>query len=186
MPHIVPTNLENVLVIEPDVHLDVRGFFMETYHAVKYAAAGITAPFVQDNHSRSAAGTLRGIHLQVDPPQAKLVRVVRGTVMDVAVDLRLDSPNFGRWVSVELSEYNFRQMYIPAGFGHAFYVTDGPAEVEYKTTAPYNRAGELGVIWDDPDLAIAWPASKPMLSDRDRSLPRLTALRQQLLTQSRA
>jgi dTDP-4-dehydrorhamnose 3,5-epimerase len=184
MPRIVATSLPDVLVIEPDVHEDVRGFFLETYHAAKYAAGGITLPFVQDNHSRSSEGTLRGIHLQVAPPQGKLVRVIRGAVLDVAVDLRLGSPTFGRWVSSELSEENFRQLYVPPGFGHAFYVTRGPADVEYKVTSLYEPAGEVGVAWNDPELAIGWPNLEPTVSDRDSRLPRLAAVRDRLLTYS--
>ena len=182
MPRIVATALPDVLVIEPDVYKDVRGFFLETYHAGKYGASGITLPFVQDNHSRSAQGTLRGIHLQIAPAQGKLVRVIRGAVLDVAVDLRVGSATFGRWISTELSEHNFRQLYVPPGFGHAFYVTEGPADVEYKVTALYEPAGEIGVVWNDPELAIAWPHAKPILSDRDSRLPRLAAVRDRLLT----
>ena len=182
MPRIVATSLPDVLVIEPDVHTDVRGFFLETYHAAKYAASGITLPFVQDNHSRSAEGTLRGIHLQIAPPQGKLIRVIRGAVLDVAVDLRVGSATFGRSMSTELSEENFRQLYVPPGFGHAFYVTRGPADVEYKVTALYDSAGEIGVVWNDPELAIAWPNPEPILSDRDSKLPRLSAVRDRLMT----
>jgi dTDP-4-dehydrorhamnose 3,5-epimerase len=182
MPRIVATSVPDVLVIEPDVYQDVRGFFLETYHAAKYAASGIRLPFVQDNHSRSSTGTLRGIHLQVAPPQGKLVRVIRGAVLDVAVDLRIGSPTFGRWVSTELSEENFLQLYVPPGFGHAFYVTTGPADVEYKVTSLYDPAGEIGVAWNDPELAIAWPNPRPMVSDRDSRLPRLAAARERLLT----
>ena len=184
MPRIIATSLPDVLVIEPDVYKDVRGFFLETYHAAKYAARGITLPFVQDNHSRSAEGTLRGIHLQTAPPQGKLIRVIRGAVLDVAVDLRIGSATFGRWMSTELSEANFRQLYVPPGFGHAFYVTSGPADVEYKVTALYEPAGEIGVIWNDPELAIAWPHAEPILSDRDSKLPLLAAVRDRLLTLS--
>ena len=186
MPRITPTALPDVLVIEPDVHKDVRGFFLETYHAAKYGASGITLPFVQDNHSRSAQGTLRGIHLQISPPQGKLIRVIRGAVLDVAVDLRVGSATFGRWIATELSEDNFRQLYVPPGFGHAFYVTDGPADVEYKVTALYDPAGEIGVLWNDPDLAIAWPNSRPILSDRDAKLPRLAAVRERLSDAARS
>jgi dTDP-4-dehydrorhamnose 3,5-epimerase len=182
MPRIVATSLPDVLVIEPDVYKDVRGFFLETYHAAKYAASGIALPFVQDNHSRSAERTLRGIHLQIAPAQAKLIRVIRGAVLDVAVDLRVGSSTFGRWVSTELSEDNFRQLYVPSGFGHAFYVMRGPADLEYKVTALYNPAGEIGVAWNDPELAIAWPNPEPILSDRDFRLPRLSAVRDRLLT----
>jgi dTDP-4-dehydrorhamnose 3,5-epimerase len=182
VPSIAPTSLPEVLVIDPDVHRDTRGFFLETYHAAKYAAAGIPLPFVQDNHSRSVLGTLRGIHLQTNPPQGKLIRVIRGAVLDVAIDLRRDSETFGRWVAAELSEDNFRQMYLPPGFGHGFYVLRGPADVEYKVTAPYNPAGELGIAWNDPQLKIDWPAPDPILSDRDRTLPPLSAVTERLLT----
>lgn len=182
MPRIAPASLPEVLVVDPDVYRDVRGFFLETYHAAKYASAGVTTSFVQDNYSRSTEGTLRGIHLQIDPPQGKLVRVVRGAVFDVAVDLRIDSPSFGQCVILELSEDNFRQLYVPPGFGHAFYVTRGPADVEYKVTSPYRAEGELGILWNDPALQIEWPAQTPTLSDRDRSLPSLAAVRPRLLT----
>jgi dTDP-4-dehydrorhamnose 3,5-epimerase len=182
MPRIVATSLPDVRVIEPDVYKDVRGFFLETYHAAKYADSGITLPFVQDNHSRSSQGTLRGIHLQIAPAQGKLVRVIRGAVFDVAVDLRVGSATFGRWISTELSEDNFRQLYVPPGFGHAFYVMRGPADVEYKVTSLYDPAGEIGVVWNDPELAIAWPNPDPILSDRDSRLPRLSAVRDRLLT----
>ena len=180
MPRIVATSLPDVLLIEPDVHADVRGFFLETYHAAKYAAGGITLPFVQDNHSRSSERTLRGIHLQVSPPQGKLVRVIGGAVLDVAVDLRIGSSTFGRWVATELSEENFRQLYVPPGFGHAFYVTRGPADVEYKVTSLYEPAGEVGIAWNDPELAIGWPTAEPTLSERDARLPHLAAVRDRL------
>jgi dTDP-4-dehydrorhamnose 3,5-epimerase len=180
VPRASPTVLPGVFLIEPDVHRDGRGFFLETYHAAKYEGIGVAEAFVQDNHSRSAAGTLRGIHLQTDPPQGKLVRVTRGAILDVAVDLRVGSPTFGQWVSAVLSEENFLQMYLPTGFGHAFYVTAGPADVEYKCTSPYNPAGELGVAWNDPQLAIEWPTGSPIMSDRDRGLPPLAALRERL------
>lgn len=183
MPRFTATSLPGVLAIEPDVHTDIRGFFLETYHAAKYAGAGIVLPFVQDNHSRSAHGTVRGIHLQAEPPQGKLVRVTRGAVIDVAIDLRPGSPTFGRWVMEELSEHNFRQLYVPAGFGHAFYVSEGPADVVYKVTALYDPSGEVGIAWNDPELAIPWPTGDPILSDRDRSLPRLADVRE-LLTRT--
>jgi dTDP-4-dehydrorhamnose 3,5-epimerase len=182
MPRIAATALPDVLVIEPDVYKDGRGFFLETYHAAKYEASGIRLPFVQDNHSRSSEGTLRGIHLQIAPPQGKLVRVIRGAVLDVAVDLRIGSATFGRSISTELSEENFRQLYVPPGFGHAFYVTRGPADVEYKVTALYEPAGEIGVVWNDPELAIKWPNLSPTLSDRDAKLPLLASVRERLMT----
>jgi dTDP-4-dehydrorhamnose 3,5-epimerase len=182
---ITPTALPEVVLIQPDVYKDPRGFFLETYHVDKYEPAGIRDPFVQDNHSRSAEGTLRGIHLQTGPPQGKLVRVIRGAVLDVAVDLRVGSPTFGRWVTAELSEDNFHQLYIPPGFGHGFYVTRGPADVEYKCTALYAPESELGVAWNDPDLKIAWPGGDPILSNRDRALPSLSVVRDELAARNR-
>jgi dTDP-4-dehydrorhamnose 3,5-epimerase len=169
----VPTELPGVLVIEPDVLRDRRGFFLETYHTTKYAAVGIAGPFVQDNHSRSARGTLRGLHLQVARPQAKLVRVIAGEIFDVAVDVRRGSPTFGRWAGVTLSADNFRQLYVPRGFAHGFSVVSEFAEVEYKVTEVYDPASEVAIIWNDPTLAIHWPVEEPVLSDRDRVNPTL-------------
>jgi dTDP-4-dehydrorhamnose 3,5-epimerase len=165
-----PTVLPEVLLIDPDVHRDSRGFFLETYHTAKYRAAGIHEPFVQDNHSRSTAGTLRGLHLQTREPQGKLVRVIAGEIFDVAVDVRLGSPSFGRWVGVTLSAEAFRQCYIPPGFAHGFCVLSSVAEVEYKCTALYDPASEIGIAWNDPELKIEWPVSQPHLSDRDARL----------------
>jgi dTDP-4-dehydrorhamnose 3,5-epimerase len=164
----VATDLPGVLVIEPDVHRDDRGFFLETYHATKYRALGIDKPFVQDNHSRSLRGTLRGLHLQAIRPQAKLVRVVAGEVFDVAVDVRRGSPTFGRWAGVTLSADNFRQLYVPAGFAHGFCALSDVAEVEYKCTDIYDAAAEIGIAWNDPSIAIRWPVVQPILSPRDR------------------
>jgi dTDP-4-dehydrorhamnose 3,5-epimerase len=164
----VPTDLPGVLVVEPDVFRDARGFFLETFHSEKYKALGIPGPFVQDNHSRSVAGTVRGLHLQVHHPQGKLVRAVRGEVFDVAVDVRVGSPTFGRWVGVHLSAENCHQCYVPPGFAHGFSVLSEVAEIEYKCTAPYDPADELGVAWNDPGLGITWSVSEPVLSERDR------------------
>jgi dTDP-4-dehydrorhamnose 3,5-epimerase len=169
-----PTELPEVIVVDPDIHRDARGFFLETYQAEKYRAAGIEGPFVQDNHSRSAAGTLRGLHLQLRPPQGKLVRVIAGIIFDVAVDVRRGSLTFGRWVGVTLSADNFKQCYIPPGFAHGFCVVSPVAEVEYKCTALYDPASEIGIAWNSPELAIPWPAASPQLSDRDARLPPLT------------
>jgi len=165
-----PTAIPDVLVIEPKVFGDARGFFFESYNAKAFReATGVAASFVQDNHSRSAQGVLRGLHYQVQQPQGKLVRVVRGAVFDVAVDLRRSSPSFGRWVGVELSEENHRQMWIPAGFAHGFLVLSESADFLYKTTDYYAPQHERCIAWDDPDLAIAWPAgSAPQLSEKDR------------------
>ena len=164
---VIPTDLPGVLLIEPDVYRDARGFFLETYHAEKYRAHGIVGPFVQDNRSHSVRGTLRGLHLQVSHPQAKLVHVVEGEIYDVAVDVRRGSPTFGRFVGVTLSAQGFRQCYVPPGFAHGFSVMSAVAEVEYKCTDLYDPAGEIGIAWDDPALAIPWPVKHPLLSDRD-------------------
>lgn len=163
----VPTDLPEVIVVEPDVFRDPRGFFLETYHAQKYRDGGITPTFVQDNHSRSVLGTLRGLHAQRNHPQGKLVRVLQGEIFDVAVDVRRGSPTFGRWVAVTLSAENFRQCYIPVGFVHGFCVTSEIAEVEYKVTDLYDPSGEITVIWNDPALGIPWPIAEPVLSAKD-------------------
>lgn len=170
---VVPAALPEVLVIEPDVHRDDRGFFLETYNADRYRQAGIAQPFLQDNHSRSVGGTIRGLHLQVRRPQAKLVRVIEGEIYDVAVDVRRGSPTFGRWIGVTLSAENFRQCYVPVGFAHGFAVLSSIAQVEYKCTELYDPGGEIGVRWNDPQLAVAWPIQEPILSPRDRQLPTL-------------
>jgi dTDP-4-dehydrorhamnose 3,5-epimerase len=173
---VVPTELPGVLVIEPKVFSDVRGFFIETYHAERYAEHGIDGPFVQDNHSRSAGRTVRGLHLQLRRPQGKLVRVIEGEVYDVAVDVRRGSPTFGRWVAVVLSAANFRQCYIPPGFAHGFCVVSADAQVEYKCTDLYDPESEVGIAWNDPALAIPWPVADPLLSERDRHNPTLAEL----------
>jgi dTDP-4-dehydrorhamnose 3,5-epimerase len=162
-----------VLLVEPRVIRDARGFFVETYHAQRYAAAGIAGPFVQDNHSRSVRDTLRGLHFQWRRPQGKLIRVIEGEIFDVAVDIRSDSPAFGRWVGMTLSADNFLQMFVPAGFAHGFLVTSDVAQVEYKCTDVYDPEGEGGLPWDDPDLGIAWPTRTPTLSPRDQEHPSL-------------
>jgi dTDP-4-dehydrorhamnose 3,5-epimerase len=170
---VVNTEVPGVLIIEPDVHADDRGYFLETYHAEKYRAHGIDGPFLQDNHSRSGGGTLRGLHLQLRRPQGKLVRAVEGAIYDVAVDVRRGSPTFGRWVAVTLSAENFRQCYIPPGFAHGFCVVTPMAQVEYKCTDLYDPDGELGIAWNDPSLGIPWPVREPILSSRDQRNPTL-------------
>lgn len=172
----VRTALPEVIVVEPDVHRDSRGFFLETFHARKYRDGGIAATFVQDNHSRSQRGSLRGLHAQCAHPQGKLVRVLHGAIFDVAVDIRRGSPTFRRWVGVELTADNFRQCYIPPGFAHGFCVTSDGAEVEYKCTDFYDPVDELHLLWNDPDIAIAWPVTAPILSDKDRAARRLADL----------
>lgn len=166
------TALPGVLIIEPRVFRDARGFFVETFHADRYAAAGIPGPFVQDNHSRSQFGTLRGLHWQWRRPQGKLIRVVEGEIYDVAVDVRPGSATFGRWIGATLSADDFRQLYIPPGFAHGFCVTSPYAQVEYKCTDLYDPEGEHGMRWNDPDLAITWPLNvEPILSPRDQQHP---------------
>lgn len=155
--NVAPTSIPDVLLIEPVVRTDERGFFLETWHAARYAAVGIAGPFVQVNHSRSVRGTLRGLHYQIEQPQGKLVQVVTGTVFDVAVDLRRGSPSFRRWVGVELSELNHRQLWVPPGFAHGFYVLSEQADLVYKCTDFYAAEHERTVRWDDSELAIDWP-----------------------------
>jgi dTDP-4-dehydrorhamnose 3,5-epimerase len=171
-----PLALPEVILVEPDVHRDARGFFVETYHLEKYRAGGIPGPFVQDNHSRSVQGTLRGLHAQRRRPQGKLVRAVDGEMFDVAVDTRQGSPTFGRWVGVRLSGENFHQLYVPPGFAHGFCVLSAAVHVEYKCTDFYEPADEIGLAWDDPDVGIEWPVRDPIVSDKDRRLPRLRDL----------
>ena len=173
---VTPTTLAEVLLVQPDVHADQRGFFVEVWHAARYSAAGISGPFVQDNHSRSSRHALRGLHYQVGRPQGKLVRVAGGSVFDVAVDLRRSSPTFGRWVGTLLSEENQHQLWIPPGFAHGFYVLSEHADVIYKCTEPYVAAGDRAVRWNDPALAIEWPLAgngAPILSAKDASAPSL-------------
>jgi dTDP-4-dehydrorhamnose 3,5-epimerase len=165
---VTPTAIPDVLVIEPKVFGDARGFFLESWNAQAFAAAGIPAAFVQDNHSRSPRGVLRGLHYQIRQPQGKLVRVVAGEVFDVAVDLRRASPTFGRWVGERLSAENKRLLWIPPGFGHGFLVLSETADFLYKTTDYYAPEHERVIAWNDPDLAIKWPiAGTPTLSGRD-------------------
>ena len=166
----VPTELPEVVVVEPQVFGDERGFFMETWHAEKFAAGGLDVRFVQDNHSRSAQGILRGLHYQLTRPQGKLVRVVAGEIFDVAVDLRRSSPTFGRWVGVTLSAENRRQLWVPAGFAHGFYVTGDCAEVVYKCSDLYQPSDEYSLAWNDPAVGIRWPLAgghPPVLSAKD-------------------
>jgi dTDP-4-dehydrorhamnose 3,5-epimerase len=167
------TRLPGVLIIEPRVFRDERGFFLETYHARRYAEAGLDVTFVQDNHSRSVRHTLRGLHFQRTRPQGKMVRVIEGEVFDVAADVNPTSPTYGQWVGVSLSAENFRQIYVPPGYAHGFCVISEIAQVEYKCTEFYDPADEGGVMWNDPVLAIDWPTSSPVLSERDQAHPPL-------------
>ena len=176
----IETGLAGVVIVEPDVFRDARGFFLETFHEAKYRAGGIPYSFVQDNQSRSQRGTLRGLHAQLKRPQGKLVRALRGEIWDVAVDARPDSPTFGKWTAATLSEENFRQLFVPPGYLHGFCVLSETAEVEYKCTAPYEHKDEIGVRWDDPGVGIAWPLQAPLLSAKDAALPTLLELRERL------
>jgi dTDP-4-dehydrorhamnose 3,5-epimerase len=167
------TELPGVLLLEPKRFGDDRGFFMELFHAKRYTEAGIPGPFVQDNFSRSAKGILRGLHFQQPHAQGKLVQVFAGTVYDVAVDIRRGSPTFGKWVGVELSADNRRQLWVPAGFAHGFCVLSESADFHYKCTELYSPASEHGIAWNDPDLGIPWPVKSPLLSPKDSAAPRL-------------
>jgi dTDP-4-dehydrorhamnose 3,5-epimerase len=172
---VVATELEGVVLVEPRVHRDARGFLLESYHQRRYRQEGIDATFVQDNHSRSVRGTLRGLHAQNPHPQGKLVRVIEGEVWDVAVDIRRGSPTFKHWMGFTLSAENFRQLYLPPGFAHGFYVLSDSAQLEYKCTDFYAPEHDLTIAWNDPELAIDWPVKDPVLSDKDRQAPPLAA-----------
>ena len=177
---VTPTELPEVLLIEPRVFEDQRGFFLETWHAERYAEAGIPGPFVQDNHSRSVRGILRGLHLQVEHAQGKLLRVPSGEIFDVAVDVRVGSPRFGRWMSVILSGENHRQIWIPPGFAHGFCVLSEVADVEYKCTDIYYPPGEVTIAWNDDRIGVEWPVGEPLLSDKDRRGERLEDVMERL------
>jgi dTDP-4-dehydrorhamnose 3,5-epimerase len=174
---VTPTRLPEVLLIEPRVFTDERGVFYESYSRKIYEASGIEGEFVQDNHSISVKNVLRGLHYQTGRGQAKLVRVTRGEVFDVAVDIRPQSPGFGQWVGVRLSEENRHQLYIPTGFAHGFMVLSETAEFLYKCSNYYSPGEERGLAWDDPDIGIEWPGSDPILSVKDRQNSRLRDLR---------
>lgn len=170
---IIPTVLEGVVLIEPQVFADDRGFFLESWHAARYADAGLPSAFVQDNVSRSEQGILRGLHAQEPFGQGKLVQVLEGEVFDVAVDIRVGSPTFGRWAGEFLSAKNHRQIYIPPGFAHGFCVTSASAIFAYKCTDFYHPETEFSIAWNDPDLNIAWPISQPRVSQKDSTAARL-------------
>lgn len=174
---VTPTKLPEVLMLEPKVFADDRGFFMESWNARTFReATGLDVNFVQDNHSRSARNVLRGIHYQVVKPQGKLVRVVTGAVFDVAVDLRRSSPDFGKWVGVELSAENKRQLWIPPGFGHAFVVLTEAADFLYKTTEYWDSESERSIIWSDPAIGVQWPIKNtPVLASKDAAAPLLAS-----------
>lgn len=176
--NVIKTKLDGCLIIEPKVFGDERGFFLETFQAERYISeAGITLPFVQDNHSRSSKSVLRGLHFQKTKPQGKLVRVVRGQVYDVAVDIRKGSPTYGQWEGLILSEENKTQLWVPPGFAHGFVVLSDTADFEYKCTDYYDRSDEGSILWNDPDLDIPWPLDNPILSSKDASADRLADLK---------
>ena len=170
------TKLEGVVLITPDVFGDERGFFMETYNEKKAMEAGLNEKFVQDNHSRSTKGVLRGLHFQYPQWQGKLVRTLQGEIYDVAVDIRKGSATYGQWVGFYLSSENKQQLYIPAGFAHGFCVTSDIADVAYKCTSLYEPSQDAGVLWNDPDIGIEWPVESPVLSEKDKKAPKLAEL----------
>ncbi|OCT11118.1 dTDP-4-dehydrorhamnose 3,5-epimerase [Paenibacillus pectinilyticus] len=172
---ITTTALKGLVMIEPDVHADHRGFFMESYHAAKLAALGISISFVQDNHSLSEeVGVLRGLHYQLNPhAQTKLVRVIAGAIYDVAVDIRPSSPTFGKWVGVTLSAANKQQLLVPQGFAHGFCTLEPRTQVQYKVDSYYSPAHDRGILWSDPAIGITWPTSSPILSVKDEKHPLL-------------
>ena len=175
--NIIKTKLQDYVIIEPKIFDDKRGFFLETFQTSRYAdLAGIILPFVQDNHSRSSKGVLRGLHFQKTKPQGKLVRVVRGEVYDVAVDIRRDSNTFGQWEAVVLSEDNKKQVWVPPGFAHGFVTLSDIADFEYKCTDYYDPVDEVSVLWSDPNLDISWPVENPILCDKDANAKRLVDL----------
>ena len=172
----LPTKLDGVALIEPQVHGDERGFFVETYSRDAWRELGVEVEFVQHNHSRSAKGTLRGIHFQTEPGQAKLLRCVRGEILDVAVDLRRDSPTYGQWEAHVLDDVKHRQLFVPVGFGHGFAVLSDVADVAYQVSSYYDPATEAGIAWDDPDIGIEWGVESPLLSERDKTAPTLAQI----------
>lgn len=171
--NIIETALKGVVILEPKVHGDHRGFFLESYRKSSFVEAGIDYEFVQDNHSRSQYGVLRGLHFQVNKPQGKLVRVTTGSVYDVAVDINPDSPTYGQYAGVELSEDNHRLFWVPPGYAHGFVVTSERADFQYKCTDYYDPSDEGGILWNDPAIAIEWPVNEPTLSGKDSILPTL-------------
>ncbi|MGN6275461.1 MAG: dTDP-4-dehydrorhamnose 3,5-epimerase [Solirubrobacterales bacterium] len=172
----LPTKLDGVALIEPQVHGDERGFFVETFSREGWRELGVEVEFVQHNHSRSSRGTLRGIHFQTEPGQAKLLRCVRGEILDVAVDLRRDSPTYGQWEAHVLDDLKHRQLFVPVGFGHGFAVLSDAADVAYQVSSYYDPSTEAGIRWDDPDVGIDWGVETPLLSERDKTAPTLAEI----------
>jgi dTDP-4-dehydrorhamnose 3,5-epimerase len=176
MPEALPTKLGGVVLVEPAVHGDERGLFVETFSRAAWAELGVGAEFVQHNHSRSGRGTLRGLHFQTEPGQAKLLRCPRGAILDVAVDLRRGSPTYGEWEAHVLDDERHRQLFVPVGFAHGFVVLSDVADVAYLVSSYYDPATEAGIAWDDPDVGVEWGIAEPLLSDRDRNAPRLAEI----------
>jgi dTDP-4-dehydrorhamnose 3,5-epimerase len=176
----LPTKLDGVALIEPQVHGDERGFFVETFSRERWRELGVDVEFVQHNHSRSSRGTLRGIHFQTEPGQAKLLRCVRGEILDVAVDLRRGSPTYGQWEGHVLDDVKHRQLFVPVGFGHGFAVLSEVADVAYQVSSYYDPATEAGIRWDDPDVGIDWTLETPLLSERDKTAPTLAEIADEL------
>jgi dTDP-4-dehydrorhamnose 3,5-epimerase len=170
------TKLDGLVLIEPVVHGDERGFMVESYARDEWAGLGVDVDFVQHNHSRSSRGTLRGIHFQTSPGQAKLVRAARGAILDVAVDLRRDSPTYGQWEAHVLDDEKHRQLFVPVGFGHGFAVLSEVADVCYQVSSVYDPATEAGIAWDDPEVGVDWQVSDPLLSERDKAAPTLSEI----------
>jgi dTDP-4-dehydrorhamnose 3,5-epimerase len=180
MPRRLATQLDGLVLIEPEVHGDERGFLVETFRDELWRELGIEMQAVQENHSRSGKNILRGLHFQTSPGQAKLVRCMCGRIWDVAVDLRRDSDTYGRWEGHELDDSNHRQFLVPVGFAHGFCVLSEVADVAYKLSSLYDPGTEAGIAWDDPDLAVEWPIADPVLSDRDKTAPRLSEIADRL------
>jgi len=176
VPRRLDTGIDGLVLVEPEVHGDERGFLVETYREDAWRDLGVDAEFVQDNHSRSGHGILRGLHFQLRPGQAKLVRCARGRIWDVAVDLRRDSPTYRRWEGHELDDVAHRQLYVPVGFAHGFCVLSDEADVAYKLSSRFDPDAEAGIAWDDPAIGVDWPLPEPRLSERDRAAPRLAEL----------
>jgi dTDP-4-dehydrorhamnose 3,5-epimerase len=176
MPASLPTRLDGVVLVEPRVHADERGFFVETFSRDAWAQIGVDVEFLQHNHSRSSRGTLRGLHFQTEPGQAKLLRCPRGAILDVAVDLRRGSLTYGEWEAHVLDDVKHHQLFVPVGFAHGFAVLSEVADVSYLVSSLYDPATEAGIAWDDPDVGVEWQVTEPLLSERDRSAPRLAEI----------
>jgi dTDP-4-dehydrorhamnose 3,5-epimerase len=170
----LPTKLDGVVLVEPQVHGDERGFFVETFSRDAWAALGVDVEFVQHNHSRSSKGTLRGLHFQTEPGQAKLLRCPRGAILDVAVDLRRGSLTYGQWEAHVLDDVKHNQLFVPVGFAHGFAVLSDVADVTYLVSSLYDPATESGIAWDDPEIGVDWQVAEPLLSERDKTAPRLS------------